>query len=92
MEKKYDIVIFGATGFTGQFVVEEVARTCEEENGISWAIAGRSMAKLQNTLHDASKVTGKIPFYRPQVQQALGRRGPQLQGEGRSTRNYRFNI
>ena len=82
MEKKYDIVIFGATGFTGQFVVEEVARTCEEENGISWAIAGRSMAKLQNTLHDASKVTGKIPFYRPQVQQleqapGLGRRGPQ---------------
>ncbi|ESO84484.1 hypothetical protein LOTGIDRAFT_222130 [Lottia gigantea] len=55
---RYDFVIFGATGFTGQFVVEEVARIAEEEN-LTWAIAGRKMDKLQKVLSDASKKTGK---------------------------------
>ncbi len=57
-EKKYDIVVFGATGFTGQFVVEEIARTIEEERNIKWAIAGRNMAKLQKVLEVASRETG----------------------------------
>ena len=57
--KKFDIVVFGATGFTGQFVVEEIARTEDEEGKISWAIAGRSMSKLQNVLKQASKYTGE---------------------------------
>jgi len=59
MEKKYDIVVFGATGFTGQFVVEEIARTIEEEKGLTWAISGRNMQKLQAVLKEASKQTGK---------------------------------
>ena len=58
-DKEFDIVIFGATGFTGQFVVEEVARIAEEE-GLKWAIAGRSMPKLQNVLKTASQHTGKL--------------------------------
>ncbi|KAK3093401.1 hypothetical protein FSP39_015091 [Pinctada imbricata] len=57
-ESRFDIVIFGATGFTGQFVVEEVARVSEEE-GLTWAVAGRSMDKLQKVLTQASKMTGK---------------------------------
>ena len=56
--KKFDIVVFGASGFTGQFVVEELARTASEEAGIKWAIAGRSMSKLQHVLTQASKYTG----------------------------------
>ena len=58
-ERKYDIVVFGATGFTGQFVVQEIARTIDEESGLSWAIAGRNMAKLQEVLREASKQTGE---------------------------------
>ena len=57
--KKFDIVVFGASGFTGQFVVEELARTATEEGGIKWAIAGRTMSKLQNVLTQASKYTGR---------------------------------
>ena len=59
-EGQYDFVVFGATGFTGQFVVEELARVAEDESGLSWAIAGRSMAKLQGVLAEASKQTGKL--------------------------------
>ncbi|GFO11052.1 saccharopine dehydrogenase-like oxidoreductase [Plakobranchus ocellatus] len=54
--KKFDLVIFGATGFTGQYVVDEVSRV---EQQITWAIAGRNMAKLQKVLQEASSRTGK---------------------------------
>ena len=56
--RKFNIVVFGATGFTGQFVVEEIARTMDTEAKFTWAVAGRDMAKLQAVLSTASKVTG----------------------------------
>jgi len=55
-EKTYDIVVFGASGFTGQYVVDEVARVAEEEQ-IKWAISGRNMGKLQKVLSESSKRT-----------------------------------
>ncbi|XP_076011677.1 saccharopine dehydrogenase-like oxidoreductase [Genypterus blacodes] len=59
--RPYHIVIFGASGFTGQFVVEEVARTVAEgPNGnLKWAIAGRSKQKLEKVLEQAAGVLGK---------------------------------
>jgi len=57
-DKPFDIVIFGATGFTGQYVVDEVATIADEEK-IKWAVSGRNMDKLQKVLADASKRTGK---------------------------------
>ena len=46
---RYDFVIYGATGFTGQFVVDFVVRA-EQEHGITWAVAGRSEDKLRAVL------------------------------------------
>ena len=60
-EKEFDFVIFGASGFTGQYVVEEVVRTVDGEKGLKWAVAGRSMQKLQQVLQQTSKYTGKWP-------------------------------
>jgi short subunit dehydrogenase-like uncharacterized protein len=57
-QKQYDLVIFGATGFTGQYVAEEVALIAEEEK-ISWAVAGRNVDKLKNILANVTKSTGK---------------------------------
>ena len=31
--KPFDLVVYGASGFTGQYVVEEVARVQEQEKG-----------------------------------------------------------
>ena len=53
-DREFDLIVFGATGFTGQFVVEEVARTSVED-AVKWAVAGRSKDKLDQTLKDASK-------------------------------------
>ena len=56
MNREFDIVVFGATGYTGQFVVEEVATTLQKENTkFTWAIAGRNKNKLNEVLKTASK-------------------------------------
>ncbi|XP_054626111.1 saccharopine dehydrogenase-like oxidoreductase [Dunckerocampus dactyliophorus] len=59
--RPYHLVIFGASGFTGQFVVEEVARTVSEgpQGNLKWAVAGRSKKKLEQVLEQAASVLGK---------------------------------
>ena len=41
-DREFDVVLFGATGFTGRLVGEYIAK----QNPKSWAIAGRSREKL----------------------------------------------
>ena len=43
----FDITIFGATGFTGQLIVEQMAARFNWKPELSWSIAGRSQAKLE---------------------------------------------
>jgi len=50
-EKRFDFVVFGATGFTGAFVVEQLAKVCKN---YKWAVAGRSESKLKKTLQEIS--------------------------------------
>nr|XP_053656565.1 lipid droplet localized protein-like isoform X2 [Cherax quadricarinatus] len=61
--QRYDFVVFGATGYTGQYVVEEVSRVAhhdwtERNIPLTWAVAGRSKDKLLNSLATARKETG----------------------------------
>jgi short subunit dehydrogenase-like uncharacterized protein len=44
-ERQYDIVLFGATGFTGQLTAEHLARAAGP--GTRGALAGRNLAKLE---------------------------------------------
>ena len=38
---RYDICVFGASGFTGQYVVEYVAKAVRDQgNDLRWAVAG----------------------------------------------------
>ena len=43
-QRTYDVVIFGATGFTGRLVAEYLA--AEYGSAVRWAMAGRSLDKL----------------------------------------------
>ena len=45
--KKFDVVIFGATSFVGQIMTKHIAETIDNYPNLSWAIAGRSKDKLQ---------------------------------------------
>jgi short subunit dehydrogenase-like uncharacterized protein len=43
---KFDIVVYGATGFTGQLVAEYLAEHYRGDRTLKWAMAGRSLDKL----------------------------------------------
>ena len=51
-QKKYDFVIYGASGFTGKLVVEYALSKYLDANSISWALAGRNIEKLNNLKKD----------------------------------------
>lgn len=44
---EYDIVVYGATGFTGQLVAEYLAARGARDGQIRWAMAGRNLDKLR---------------------------------------------
>jgi short subunit dehydrogenase-like uncharacterized protein len=46
-DRKYDVIVYGATGFTGQLVAAYLLSHYGDDTDLRWAIAGRSEAKLQ---------------------------------------------
>jgi short subunit dehydrogenase-like uncharacterized protein len=46
-KRELDIVVYGATGYTGKLVVEYMRGRYGPDDGVQWAIAGRSLEKLQ---------------------------------------------
>ncbi len=46
-EKQFDVVVYGATGFTGQLVAEYLALNYPNSEDLSWAMAGRNLEKLK---------------------------------------------
>ena len=57
-EKQYDLVIFGATGFTGKLAAEYLAK--QYGTSISWAIAGRNSSKLQRVKSDLVQINPDV--------------------------------
>ena len=49
-ENKYDLVMFGATGFTGKLVCEYI--NSKYSDSLNWAIAGRNKDKLENVSNE----------------------------------------
>jgi len=47
MNKPYDIIIWGATGFTGRLVAEYLNRQYALGGDLRWAVAGRNQEKLE---------------------------------------------
>ncbi|EKS33244.1 saccharopine dehydrogenase family protein [Afipia clevelandensis] len=45
-QPKFDIVVYGASGFTGKLVAEYLAAQYGPGSGLTWAMAGRSRDKL----------------------------------------------
>ena len=46
MNKDYDLIVFGASGFTGVLIAEYLSNHKDIKN-IRWAIAGRNKKKLE---------------------------------------------
>lgn len=60
MSRQFDLIVFGATGFTGKYVAENIVKTLNSTPGESftWAVAGRSTSKLAEILKEISGRTG----------------------------------
>jgi len=61
--REFDLVIFGATGFTGFFVVRELLLTIDKKRNeyahLKWAVAGRNLTKLNEVLIKVGTELGK---------------------------------
>jgi short subunit dehydrogenase-like uncharacterized protein len=58
---KFDIVVYGATGFTGQLVAEYLAAHYRGDASLKWAMAGRSKDKLAS-VRDAIGAPSDTPL------------------------------
>ncbi|KAF4834776.1 Vegetative incompatibility protein HET-E-1 [Colletotrichum siamense] len=57
-DREYDVVLLGATGFTGRFAAMHLA---EIDRDLKWAIAGRSGAKLTKLAEELRLKTSQNP-------------------------------
>ena len=58
---KFDIIVYGATGFTGQLVAEYLAAEYRNDKALKWAMAGRSLDKLKS-VRDAIGAPSDTPL------------------------------
>src|ERR1700750_2526984 len=58
---KFDIVVYGATGFTGRLVAEYLAAHYRDDKDLKWAMAGRSLDKLK-TVRDEIGAPADTPL------------------------------
>ena len=49
MDKEFDLIIFGGSGFTGKLVLEYMS---EKYSHLNWAVAGRNLEKLTKIAED----------------------------------------
>src|SRR5262245_62090272 len=62
---RHDIILFGATGFTGGLVADYLAQTLEPGR-LSWALAGRDIRKLRRVRERLALVDpawAELPLY-----------------------------
>ena len=57
MKRVYDLIVYGATGFTGGLVVEYLCNHAPKE--LRWAVCGRNEAKLQH-IQKLVKESGRV--------------------------------
>jgi short subunit dehydrogenase-like uncharacterized protein len=67
-ERAYDIVVFGATGFTGALTAEYLA--AQAPSGTRWALAGRNMGKLEALRSRLGASSADLPLLRADVTDA----------------------
>jgi len=46
-DREYDIIVWGATGFTGRLVAEYLLQRYSADESLCWALAGRSLDRLE---------------------------------------------
>ena len=58
--RQYDIVLFGATGYTGQLTAEHIAKHLPTD--IRWAVSGRNHQKLSSIVEKLKSINPDRPL------------------------------
>ena len=58
-DRQYDLIVWGASGFTGRLVVEYLADRYPPGGDLNWAVGGRNRAKLEEVLSEIEFPTEK---------------------------------
>ncbi len=63
-EREFDIIVLGASGFTGRLVVQYLLSTYGVDGDLKWAMAGRNKSKLEEVraLYLADKQQDSLPI------------------------------
>ena len=59
--KDFDVIVYGATGYTGRLVAEYLVREYGSDASLKWAMAGRSAGKLKEVAAEIGAPAG-TPF------------------------------
>jgi short subunit dehydrogenase-like uncharacterized protein len=61
VNRRFDIIVYGATGYTGRLVCEYLNKQYGVNADVKWAMAGRSRDKLEQ-VRDETGVPADVPF------------------------------
>ena len=61
-EREFDVIVFGATGFTGHLVAEYLTGKYGIDEDLRWAIAGRSEEKLRSVRRELGAAAEHLPL------------------------------
>ncbi len=60
-DREFEVIVFGATGYTGRLVAEYLAQTYGADGALRWAMAGRDARKLAQ-VRDLIAVSATVPL------------------------------
>ena len=61
-KRQYDVIVWGASGFTGRLVTEYLFGKYGIGSGLRWAVAGRNQEKLEMICAELGIASGKVPI------------------------------
>ena len=61
-QRPYDVVVYGASGFTGRLVAEYLLEAYGASGSLAWAMAGRNLPKLEGVRRELGAAAGEIPL------------------------------
>ncbi len=61
-EREFDIVVFGASGFTGRLVADYLRQQYATGGELRWAVAGRNRDKLERVMKSIGLEAGSVPI------------------------------
>ncbi|MDG2051518.1 MAG: saccharopine dehydrogenase NADP-binding domain-containing protein [Myxococcota bacterium] len=62
MEREFDVIVWGATGFTGQLVAQHLCRRHGTTGDFRWALGGRNETKLKSVRDNLGESAANLPL------------------------------